>query len=775
MRILNYHRRAASGDGGITNSVRQLSAAMARAGAEPVIVSDDDAPPTEIPGVEWRQLHHRSFRIGAVPSGLREALADADAVIVNSAWTAQNAAVGRACRRLGVPYVCAPRGAYDPRITKRRAPVKRAWWAAAERSLVQGARALHVFFDSEREHLRSLGYHGDVVVAPNGVVVPEDRRWRRGGDHVLYLGRYDPEHKGLDLLLAALARTPAEEVPTLRMHGSDWAGGKERVRRLAAELDLEGRVVIGDHLRGDDKWEAFAAARAFAYPSRWEAFGNSAAEAAALGVPSLLTPYPLGRHLAERSAAVLARPDADALAEGLRRVVADDAAAVGDRAAACVRGGVHLGRGGPGLARTDVGLGRRPAMKGTVVVTGSSGAIGSATVRWFLAAGWTVLGLDRAPAPIEDRAYHHVVVALDDDEALGRELDAALDGLPPLRHVVAVAGGALPGEVETDLEPWLVTPELFRSSLDANLATQFLTVRATVPRLLDEVEVDRSIVLTSSFNGFTAQGMPAYSAAKAGLQGLMQGFVAPLGTHGVRVNVVAPGTILTPPHRTALVGGAGPLRPAGRHRRHRSPGRARRRRRRHRGPRHLDAPRHRAGAVRGRRAVPRPQAHRLSPSADHLANRVERGGGRPRSHATDTGERMAQTMDLDPLDEHPIPPGADVVRPTSAPATATSTTGASTRRWRTTVRPRCSPGSASTPTSAPSTPSPSCGGATCSGRCRPPACAPPTSSTRPSGPTGWRWWSPSAVCTSPVAGTTTASGSTSGSSRSTGRCASRST
>ena len=71
-------------------------------------------------------------------------------------------------------------------------------------------------------------------------------------------------------------------------------------------------------------------------------------------------------------------------------------------------------------------------------------------------------------------------------------------------------------------------------------------MRAVVPHLLQGAERDRSIVLTSSYNGFTAQGMPAYSAAKSGLVGLAQGFAGPLGAKGVRINVVAPGTVVTP-------------------------------------------------------------------------------------------------------------------------------------------------------------------------------------------------------------------------------------
>ena len=55
--------------------------------------------------------------------------------------------------------------------------------------------------------------------------------WDGGsGGYVLWLGRFDPEHKGLDLLLQALALLPSRERPTLRIHGPDWRGRKQKVR-----------------------------------------------------------------------------------------------------------------------------------------------------------------------------------------------------------------------------------------------------------------------------------------------------------------------------------------------------------------------------------------------------------------------------------------------------------------------------------------------------------------------------------------------------------------
>jgi glycosyltransferase involved in cell wall biosynthesis len=205
------------------------------------------------------------------------------------------------------------------------------WWTLGERELVSGASAVHVFFDEERDHLSLLGYDGEVIVAPNGVSVPDGYRWDGSRGHLLFLGRFDPEHKGLDVLLEAIA-TAGPCLPPLRMHGTDWKGGKARLQELIVGLGIDDRVVLGGPLHGAQKWRAFTEAAGFVYPSRWEAFGNSAAEAAALGVPTLVTPYPLGRYLAQRGAAVLAETTASALADGLVELVSSDAALVGQRA-----------------------------------------------------------------------------------------------------------------------------------------------------------------------------------------------------------------------------------------------------------------------------------------------------------------------------------------------------------------------------------------------------------------------------------------------------------
>jgi 3-oxoacyl-[acyl-carrier protein] reductase len=81
--------------------------------------------------------------------------------------------------------------------------------------------------------------------------------------------------------------------------------------------------------------------------------------------------------------------------------------------------------------------------------------------------------------------------------------------------------------------------------LAMNLGTAYNVTRAAVPGM-----VDRGwgrVVMVSSVTGplVTAEGSVGYSAAKAGMDGLMRGIAIEVARHGVTVNSVAPGWIAT--------------------------------------------------------------------------------------------------------------------------------------------------------------------------------------------------------------------------------------
>ena len=157
--------------------------------------------------------------------------------------------------------------------------------------------------------MQVMGVRVPSIVAPNGVTFPEGVRWDGGsGGYLLWLGRFDPTTKGLDLLVRAVAEIPPADRPEIRLHGPDRRGGMEALRDLVRDLAVGGSVQLGDPVYGDEKWDLMRRAAGFVHPSRWDACPVSVAEAAAVGVPILVTRYPLGNFFAAEDAAIQVDP-----------------------------------------------------------------------------------------------------------------------------------------------------------------------------------------------------------------------------------------------------------------------------------------------------------------------------------------------------------------------------------------------------------------------------------------------------------------------------------
>ncbi len=184
----------------------------------------------------------------------------------------------------------------------------------------------------------------------------------------------------------------------------------------------------------------------------------------------------------------------------------------------------------------------------TVLITGSGIGIGAATARAFAEAGYRVIVTDvldeegqRVASEITEAGgeaeYHHVDVT--STEEVERVVSAAQDNYGPLDCVVANAGIAhkVPLPELTD-ERWDHTHEV-------DLKGVMRVCRAAAPAMR---EAGRgSMIAVSSIMG-VAYGWDEhvqYSAAKAGVVGLVRGLAVELARDGIRVNGIAPGYIRT--------------------------------------------------------------------------------------------------------------------------------------------------------------------------------------------------------------------------------------
>ncbi|MEO7061664.1 MAG: SDR family NAD(P)-dependent oxidoreductase [Lapillicoccus sp.] len=179
------------------------------------------------------------------------------------------------------------------------------------------------------------------------------------------------------------------------------------------------------------------------------------------------------------------------------------------------------------------------------LVTGGANGIGRATVARLYAEGARVVVADREVEQAQE------VAAADPDRLLAVECDvtrrpsvdaavaAGVGRFGGLDVLVTVAGGSMvqPDFLDLPDESW-------QSMIDLNLTGTMRCVRAAAPHLLDSTR-GPAIVLVSSVNGLADFGDEAYSSAKAALPTLAKNLAVRFGSRGIRVNVVAPGTIRT--------------------------------------------------------------------------------------------------------------------------------------------------------------------------------------------------------------------------------------
>lgn len=192
-----------------------------------------------------------------------------------------------------------------------------------------------------------------------------------------------------------------------------------------------------------------------------------------------------------------------------------------------------------------------PELEGLhIVVTGGTGALGSAVAAQMLDAGATCHIPAVNPAEVESfslRSHKRVDLAPHIDLADERQVEAFYSDLPALWASVHVAGGfAMAPVAQTSLAD-------FRRQIDTNLVTCFLCCREAVKKIRATGGDGGRIVNVSAKPALVpVGGMAAYSCAKAGVAALTLALGEELRDESIWVNAVVPSIMDTRANRRAM-------------------------------------------------------------------------------------------------------------------------------------------------------------------------------------------------------------------------------
>ena len=191
------------------------------------------------------------------------------------------------------------------------------------------------------------------------------------------------------------------------------------------------------------------------------------------------------------------------------------------------------------------------ALDGKVaLVTGSSRGIGAAIARLFALEGARVAlhgrdekALSSVRAQVEAAGGKAMCVVADvtrfsEIEAMRSKVEGALG---PVDILVANAGGSFtpPGPLEG------ISEEGWHASVEGNLTATFLTLKSFLPGMKERKAGSIITISTAAARRADARSPMPYAAAKAGIMLLTQELAVQAGPYGLRVNCIAPETILT--------------------------------------------------------------------------------------------------------------------------------------------------------------------------------------------------------------------------------------
>lgn len=169
-----------------------------------------------------------------------------------------------------------------------------------------------------------------------------------------------------------------------------------------------------------------------------------------------------------------------------------------------------------------------------IIITGAARGIGRALAEEASAAGATVVAtdLDR-PEFVRDRDIDARVVDVTREGAVQRLIDETIARHGRIHGVASCAGVMTLSPVQD------LTPDEWRRTIDVHLTGQYLILRHAARAMASRG--GGSVLLYSSHAAVIGSEAAAYSAAKAGVFGLVRSAARTLRSDGILVNAILPG------------------------------------------------------------------------------------------------------------------------------------------------------------------------------------------------------------------------------------------
>ena len=318
MVILHFASIENSKTSGVSIAVLQHVAAQGQY-AETALINTNGI---KIADVQTQLPFCKPFDVRALPKPFDRP----DLAIFQECYRPVYLSIAKNLKRNGIPYIIVPHGELGREAQKKKYLKKKAANILLFNRFTDCATAIQCL--SKRE-FEETAFGKNKFIGTNGVVIPKEKKeeFSSAGVKIVYVGRLDAYHKGLDLLLEAVRLSKQILIDhgcKIELYGPDYAGRFDHVQSLIQENEVQDLVSLNHEIVGADKARKLLDADIFIQTSRFEGMPLGILEAMSYGLPCLVTEgTAVGEIISEANAGWVAKTNAQDIAKRLAEAVYD--------------------------------------------------------------------------------------------------------------------------------------------------------------------------------------------------------------------------------------------------------------------------------------------------------------------------------------------------------------------------------------------------------------------------------------------------------------------
>ena len=214
-----------------------------------------------------------------------------DLVVFHELYRPQYLKIAKILNKNKIPYIIVPHGEMTKQAQKKKWLKKKVANLLLFNSFAKKAKAIQCLSQAEANNIK---FKYKKFIATNGINMPTKQKvdFSENGIKFLYIGRLDAYHKGLDLLIEAIAECKDEFMNNnciLDIYGPDYKGRYANIERLISENKVERCIKLHHEICGEEKERVLLDSDCFVQTSRFEGMPLGILEAMSYGIPCLVT------------------------------------------------------------------------------------------------------------------------------------------------------------------------------------------------------------------------------------------------------------------------------------------------------------------------------------------------------------------------------------------------------------------------------------------------------------------------------------------------------